>query len=63
MTNEERLAEYLKKVTVDLYAAEEKLREAEERAHEPVAVIGIGCRFPGGVTSPEELWQLLIEER
>ncbi|MEN3616143.1 SDR family NAD(P)-dependent oxidoreductase, partial [Plantactinospora sp. ZYX-F-223] len=30
---------------------------------EPLAIIGIGCRFPGGVNSPEELWQLLVEER
>ncbi|MFJ6141903.1 SDR family NAD(P)-dependent oxidoreductase, partial [Kitasatospora sp. NPDC092286] len=26
---------------------------------DPIAIIGIGCRFPGDVTSPEELWQLL----
>ena len=26
---------------------------------EPVAIIGIGCRFPGGATSPETLWRLL----
>ncbi|MFI9155809.1 type I polyketide synthase, partial [Streptomyces sp. NPDC053367] len=39
------------------------LRAEPVDPHEPVAVIGIGCRFPGGVTSPEELWQLLIEER
>ncbi|MCB9450587.1 MAG: type I polyketide synthase [Anaerolineaceae bacterium] len=28
--------------------------------NEPVAIIGIGCRFPGGVHSPETLWQLLV---
>lgn len=27
---------------------------------EPVAIVGIGCRFPGGVNSPDDLWQLLV---
>ncbi|HEX4423049.1 MAG TPA: beta-ketoacyl synthase N-terminal-like domain-containing protein, partial [Kofleriaceae bacterium] len=32
---------------------------APARGREPLAVIGIGCRFPGGVTSPETYWDLL----
>jgi len=28
---------------------------------EPVAIIGIGCRFPGGVDSPDSYWRLLTE--
>ncbi|WP_394814039.1 type I polyketide synthase [Streptomyces litchfieldiae] len=28
-------------------------------ADEPIAIVGIGCRFPGGVESPEDLWELL----
>jgi acyl transferase domain-containing protein len=29
---------------------------------EPIAIIGIGCRFPGGANSPEAFWQLLTRE-
>ena len=31
--------------------------------HIPLAIVGIGCRFPGGVTNPEELWTMLAEAR
>ncbi|MFE1914542.1 type I polyketide synthase, partial [Streptomyces anandii] len=27
---------------------------------EPIAIVGMGCRFPGGVHSPEDLWQLAV---
>ena len=30
---------------------------------EPIAVIGLGCRFPGGIQGPESLWQFLFEGR
>ncbi|GAB2631940.1 hypothetical protein GCM10027168_73880 [Streptomyces capparidis] len=30
---------------------------------DPIAIISMGCRFPGDVTSPEELWRLLSEGR
>ena len=32
---------------------------AKHAADEPIAVIGIGCRFPGGATSPESFWKIL----
>ncbi|MEU0796786.1 type I polyketide synthase [Amycolatopsis sp. NPDC005961] len=57
--NEKKLLDYLKKVTTDLRAANQRVREVEDREAEPVAVIGLGCRFPGGVRTPEQLWQLL----
>jgi 8-amino-7-oxononanoate synthase len=31
--------------------------------HEPIAVVGMGCRFPGGITSPDELWRFLCGGR
>ncbi|RKN07432.1 SDR family NAD(P)-dependent oxidoreductase [Streptomyces radicis] len=34
---------------------------APSAADEPIAIIGMSCRFPGGVTDPEEFWQLLAD--
>ena len=36
---------------------------SDEPSSEPIAILGMGCRFPGGVNSPDDLWQLLSEER
>jgi acyl transferase domain-containing protein/NADPH:quinone reductase-like Zn-dependent oxidoreductase/surfactin synthase thioesterase subunit/SAM-dependent methyltransferase len=33
------------------------------KKREPLAIIGIGCRFPGEVNSPEEFWNLLCDKK
>ena len=59
MATEDKLREYLKRVTVDLADARRKLGELEEGRHEDIAIIGMACRYPGGVQSPEQLWDLV----
>ncbi|PWK11298.1 type I polyketide synthase [Tumebacillus permanentifrigoris] len=37
------------------------MSERLRQGYEPIAIVGIGCRFPGGVNSPESFWNLLRE--
>ncbi|MEV4311991.1 type I polyketide synthase [Actinocrispum sp. NPDC049592] len=63
MDNEEKLRYFLKKVTADLHETRQRLRAAESGEHEPVAIVGMACRFPGGADTPQALWELLSEGR
>ncbi|WP_417281736.1 SDR family NAD(P)-dependent oxidoreductase [Actinomadura rugatobispora] len=59
MGNEQELLENLRWVTADLRRARQRVRDLEERASEPVAIIGMACRFPGNIRSPRDLWRLV----
>ncbi|WP_417999971.1 SDR family NAD(P)-dependent oxidoreductase [Kibdelosporangium phytohabitans] len=51
----------MKWVTGELRAARHQLARLQER--EPVAIVAMSCRFPGGVRSPEDLWRLVGDGR
>ncbi|CAM5685287.1 hypothetical protein SCANM63S_03414 [Streptomyces canarius] len=63
MDNEQKLLDYLKRVTVDLHEARSRAEQAEARSSEPIAIVGMACRLPGGTHTPDGLWELLHEGR
>ncbi|MFE6872307.1 SDR family NAD(P)-dependent oxidoreductase, partial [Kitasatospora sp. NPDC057692] len=61
--SEEKLRDFLKRVTTDLHRTRQRLQKIEERDQEPIAIVGMSCRYAGGVRTPEDMWRLVAEGR
>src|SRR5215510_8125569 len=53
----------LRTAAKNLEKARQRNQELIDAAREPIAIVAMSCRFPGGVRSPEDLWQLLLDGR
>ncbi|MDG4838651.1 type I polyketide synthase [Micromonospora sp. WMMD967] len=61
MADELRLRESLKKVINELQRTRDQVRDLEAADREPIAIVGMACRYPGGITTPADLWRIVAD--
>ncbi|GAA3475646.1 hypothetical protein GCM10018966_001720 [Streptomyces yanii] len=60
-TSETELVDALRASLKETERLREQNRQLSEASQEPIAIIGMACRFPGGATTPEEFWRLVAD--
>ncbi|RKZ92367.1 MAG: hypothetical protein DRR19_04435 [Candidatus Parabeggiatoa sp. nov. 1] len=58
-TNQSSYRPLLENALLELRKTRTKLETIKEAQNEPIAIIGMGCRLPGGVDTPDKFWSLL----
>ncbi|MFI6339608.1 type I polyketide synthase [Streptomyces sp. NPDC050535] len=61
MEGVDKLRSYLQRAVGDAQVLRERVRELEESGREPIAIVGMSCRYPGDVRAPEDLWRLVSD--
>ncbi|MET8689248.1 type I polyketide synthase [Streptomyces sp. NPDC004732] len=59
----DQVVEALRASLLDNQRLRQENRRLADEPREPVAIVAMSCRYPGGIRSPEDLWELLVKER
>ncbi|MBD8499353.1 non-ribosomal peptide synthetase/type I polyketide synthase [Paenibacillus arenosi] len=51
----------IKQALLEIKRLKQELQAKQGYQHEPIAIVGMACHFPGGITSPQQYWDALVE--